>query len=134
MTNYYGVETTDDVEYDKQGLPIGTYKAMIVSEEPDAKGRGVVAEFEALEGPNKGRKGKVWYLTLHENTTTSNIAKQNLKRIAEATGRAVTAEAPLKGRVLTLVVGVQKNDDSRTDIKKYLPEGHVAADNDLPPI
>lgn len=133
MTNYYGVETTDDVEYDKQGLPVGTYKAMIIGEEPDAKGRGVVAEYEVLEGAGKGKKGKVWYLTLHENVTTSNIAKQNLKRIAEATGRAVTAEAPLKGRVLTLVVGVQKNDESRTDIKKYLPEGNVAETNDAPP-
>lgn len=108
MTNYYGVETTDDVEYDKQGLPVGTYKAMIIGEEPDAKGRGVVAEYEVLEGAGKGKKGKVWYLTLHENVTTSNIAKQNLKRIAEATGRAVTAEARLKVVCLRWLLAFRK--------------------------
>lgn len=127
MSLDYGFETTDEVKFDKQGLPVGTHKVMIIGEEPDDKGRGVVAEFEIVEGAAKGKKAKVWFLTLHENVTTSNIAKQNLKRIAEATGKAVSQTAPLKGRVLTVVVAEQKNDPERTEIKKYLPEGGEVA-------
>lgn len=125
MTMDYGFESTNDVQYDKQGLPLGTYKAMIISEEEDKDGRGVVAEFEAVEGEHKGRKGKVWYLTKHENPQTANIAKQNLKRIADATGKAVSAQAPLKGRVLTIEVRQQKKNPDYTEIAKYLPESYV---------
>lgn len=129
MTNdYYGFTSTDEVKYDAQGLPLGEHKVMIIGEEPDSKERGIVAEFEIVEGEHKGKRGKVWYLTKHENATTANIAKQNIKRIADATGRAVSATSPLKGRVLRVSVGVQKNDAERTEIKKYLPADKV----DLP--
>lgn len=126
MTNMYGFETTDDVQYDKQGLPLGQHKVMIVDEQP-FKEAGIVVEFEIVEGGLKGKRGKVWYLTRHENPTTANIAKQNIKRIAEATGRAVSPAAPLKNRVLQVIVGEQKNDSTRTEIKKYLPENADAA-------
>ncbi len=123
--NYYGFESTDEVKYDSQGLPVGTYKVMIVSEQPwekDGKTTGVVVEFEIVSGDKKGQVRKYWYLTMHNNATTSNIAKQNIKRIADATGKAVSATAPLKGRVLTVTVTPQKNDPDRTEIKKYEPE------------
>ena len=129
MTNdYYGFDSTDNITYDKTGLPLGEHKVMIIGEEPDLKDRGIVAEFEIVEGEHKGKRGKVWYLTKHENTLTKNIAMQNIKRIADATGRAVSATSPLKGRVLRVLVGVQKNDADRTEIKKYLPADKV----DLP--
>ena len=127
MTIDYGFTSSDEVKFDKQGLPEGTHKVMIIGEEADDKGRGVVAEFEIIEGAFKGKKSKVWYLTTHDNATTANIAKQNIKRIAEATGKAVSGTSPLKGRVLQVQVAVQKNDDSRTEIKKYFPENHQAA-------
>lgn len=117
MTINYGFSSTDEVQYDKQGLPVGTHKAMIISEEPHES--GVVAEYEVVEGAHKGKRGKQWYLTTHNNTTTANIARQNIKRIADATGRPVSAAAPLKGRVLTVEVREQKNDSSRTEIFKY---------------
>lgn len=125
--NYYGFESTEDVKLDAQGLPEGTYKAMIVSEQPDEKDgtiRGITVEWEILDGEHKGKKAKTWYLTLHSEPQTANIAKQNIKRIAEATGRPVSAAAPLKGRVVTLVVGQQKKDPRYTEIKKYLPENY----------
>ena len=122
MTNdYYGFASTDDVKYDAAGLPVGEHKVMIIGEEADAKDRGLVANFEIVEGDFKGKTGKVWFLTKHENVTTANIAKQNIKRIADATGKAVSGTSPLKGRVLRVVVGTQKNDPDRTEIKKYLP-------------
>lgn len=123
----YGVATTDDVVLDRAGLPIGTYKVMVVSEEPAVKDgvtTGVVVEYEILDGQFKGKKGKQWILTLHSNPQTSNIAKSSLKRIADATGRAISPSAPIKGRVLTLEVGLQKKDDRYTEVKKYLPEDY----------
>jgi ribosomal protein L24 len=131
MTNYYGFSTTEEVQYDKQGLPVGTYKAFAVGEEPDEKGRGVIVEYEVLDGQHKGKKGKVWYLSTHDNPTVANIARQQLKRIADATGRPVTPTAPIKGRTLTLIVAEQKNDNTRTEIKKYLPENHISEDMPL---
>lgn len=127
MSNLYGIETTDDVELDGKGLPVGTYKAMIVGEEPAAKENGVIAEYEVLSGEHKGKRGKAWYLTMHENPQTANIAKQNLRRIADATGKPVTPESPLKGRVLTLDVQKQKKDPNYTEIKRYLPENYAAS-------
>jgi len=127
MSNHYGFETTDDVQLDRQGLPVGIYKAMIIGEEPDTKGNGFVAEYEIVSGQFKGKKAKVWYNTLHANATTANIAKQSLKRIADATGKAVTPSTPLKGRVMTLDVQEQKKDPQYTEVKRYLPENHVEA-------
>ena len=124
MTNLYGIESTDNVQYDKQGAPVGTYKVMIVSEEPDPKGNGLIAEMEIVSGDFKGKKFKVWYNTLHANPVTANIAKQALKRIADATGKAVSPAVPLKGRVFTVVVAEQKKNPDYTEIKNYFPEDH----------
>lgn len=130
MTN---IRTTDDVEMDKIGLPIGIYKAMAISEEDRTQGDGIIVEFEVLEGADKGSKGKVWYLFDSDNTTTRKIAEQNLKRLSDATGKPIPlvsidkrpAEfAPIKGRVLTLDVQTQKKNPAYTEIKRYLPEDY----------
>ena len=128
MTIDYGFETTDDIQLDSQGLPIGTYKVMIVGEEADQKGRGVVVNYEIIDETSefKGKTGKVWYLTKHESAQTANIAKGNLKRIADATGKPVTAMTPLLNRVLTLEVRQQKKAPRYTEIAKYLPESYEA--------
>jgi len=129
MTNLYGVESTDDVQYDRQGLPIGTHKVMIIGEEAEKDGRGVVVEYEIVAGEFKGKTGKQWILTLHDNPQTANIAKQTLKRIADATGKPVSPSAPLKGRVLTIEVRQQKKNPDYTEISKYLPENYEAPSN-----
>lgn len=126
MTIDYGFSSTDEVKYDKQGLPVGIYKAMIIGEEADKDNRGVVVEYEVVSGPHKGKKGKQWLLTKHANPDTANIAKQNIKRIADATGKAVSASSPLKNRVLTIDVQEQKKNPDYTEIKRYLPENYEA--------
>lgn len=128
--NHYGFESTDEVQDSSQGLPVGTYLATVVDEQPDEKDgvcRGVVIEWEILDGEHKGTRAKQWLLTLHSNPQTANIAKANIKRIAEATGRAVTPSAPIKGRVLKIVVDRQKKDPNYTEIKKYLSKDEVVA-------
>lgn len=130
--NFYGFESTNEVEFDSAGLPVGTYKVMAVSEEADEKGRGVIVEYEVVEGDFKGKRGKVWYLTKHESAQTANIAKQNLKRLAEATKREISSSNPIKGRVMVLTVAKQKKNPDYTEIKKYHPADYVAADHDIP--
>lgn len=134
MTNIYGFETTDDVKIDAPGLPVGTHKAMAVNEE-EAKDKntgkvtGVIVEWEVVSpGEYKGKRGKVWYNTLHENPQVANIAKQALKRIADASAKAITQSSPIKGRVVTLEVRAQKKDDRYTEVAKYLPENHAVSD------
>lgn len=131
--NIYGIETTDDVKYDASGLPVGIYKAMAIGEEPDAQGRGVVVEWEALNGDNKGRTGKQWILTKHENQKTANIAKQTLKRIADARGKPVSPASPIKGTVVTLEVRQQKKNPDYTEVFKYHPENYTpSTEDDVP--
>ena len=128
--NMYGFETTDEVKLDAQGLPVGTYKAMAVSEEAhvkEGKIQGVVVEWEIVEGDHKGRKGKVWYNTHHANKITSDIAKQSIKRIAEASGTPIGKANPIKGRVVTMAVDVQKKNPQYTEVKRYMPADHASA-------
>lgn len=127
----YGFDSTDEVEYDGQGLPVGIYKAMAKSEEPfvkDGETIGVIVDWEIVEGEHKGKSGKVWYCTMHENKQTANIAKQSLKRIADATQKAISETAPIKGRVCTLDVQKQKKNPDYTEVKRYLPENFTADD------
>jgi hypothetical protein len=131
--NLYGIETTDNVQYDAQGLPLGIYKAMAIGEEPDPQDRGVIVEWEVLNGDNRGRKGKQWILSKHDNPQTANIAKQTLKRIADASGKPISPASPIKGRVVTLEVRQQKKNPDYTEIFKYHPENYTPpAVDDVP--
>lgn len=126
MTIDYGFATTDEVRFDPIGLPIGEYNVLITDEKVSEKldennPNPVIAEYEVLSGDNKGKTGRVYYNVHHSNQTTANIAKQAIKRIAEATGKPVSQTSPLKGRVLKVIVDWQKNSDRYTEIKKYLP-------------
>ena len=123
----YGFKT-DDIEYDKVGLPVGTYKVMITGEEMSEK-KALVVNYEIIEGEYRGRSGKVWYNTQHESPQVANIAKQQIKRIADATGKMVSNSSPLAGRVLTIMVRQQKKDPQYTEIGKYLPADYVHNDD-----
>lgn len=135
MTIDYGFTSTDEVQYDKAGLPVGRHKVMITGEEvgetkKETNPKPLIVEFEVIEGEFKGRSGKVWYNIHNVDAQTANIAKQQIKRIADATGKAVSPSQPLKGRVLTIEVRQQKKDPNFTEIFKYLPAD--ATDDEIP--
>lgn len=136
MNNYYGFETTDDVEYSKAGLPLGLHKAMAMTEEAhekDGKVTGFKVNWEIVEGEHKGRSGLTWYLTAHDNKITANIARERVKRIADATGSPVSPSNPVKGRVCVIEVKPQKGSDEYTEIVRYHPESHsTQAPTELP--
>ena len=122
----YGFDTTDEIEYDKAGLPVGIYKAMATAEQPHEKDDvviGVAVTWEVVEGEHKGRSGKVVYSTMHPTSDQAkNIAKQQLKRLADATNKPISETNPIKGRVCVLDVKEQKKNPEYTEIKRYLPE------------
>jgi hypothetical protein len=119
----YGFDT-DDVKLDAPGLPVGEHKVMITTEtrEPTKDGQNELLKvtYQAVEGDYKGKTIIQRYNLWNANPTAANIAKQDLKRIGEATGRPVNAENPLKGRVLSILVRQQKGSDQYTEIGKYL--------------
>jgi hypothetical protein len=133
-TDLYGFKTTEDVQYDAQGLPIGTYKVLIANEEAgetkkESNPNPLIVTFEVLEGEFKGKEGRVWYNVHNTDVKTANIAKQNIKRIADATGKPVTPTSPLKNRVLTIEVRAQKKDTRYTEIARYLSEDYTPSED-----
>lgn len=129
--------STEQVEYDPLGLPVGLHKVMITDEEikhsenPNNLKRLVVT-YEAVEGKHRGTKHIQSYNLWHANQKTSSIAQQSLKRIADATGREVSPASPLKGRVLVIEIRKQKNNPDYTEVAKYYPESHAVETDDIP--
>lgn len=128
MSIDYGFNS-EDVTLDTPGLPPGIYKVMIKSEEKkaskkDERNELLEVTYQAVEGDFKGKTIIQRYNIWNNNITASNIAKQEIKRIANATGRPVSPESPLRGRVLSIDVRYQKGSDQYTEIAKYYPEDY----------
>jgi len=119
----YGFESTENVQYDKIGFPLGLYRVMATDEE--GVPTGVKVLFDILTGDHKGESCTVWYNTKSDNNITAKIAQQALKRIADATKQPVSAVSPIKGRVFCVDVKEGKNPQF-TEVKGYYPEDHVA--------
>jgi hypothetical protein len=130
----YGFDTSDEVKLDSSGLPVGTYKVMIVGEEvgetkKECNPRPLILKYEILEGKHKGKSANVYYnVNYIDEKGTAAIAQGNLKRIADATGKAISNDAPAKGRVLTVEVAQQKKNPDYTEIKRYYPENFKVND------
>lgn len=122
----YGFTTSDEVPNEVQGLSIGTYHVLAVDEvQGDAPSERnpfpVIVTWKELDSETPNRTSKVWYNVNHSSPQAANIARASVKKIADATGRPVSAMAPIKGRLCKVIVDLQKGSDSFTEIKKYLP-------------
>lgn len=126
MTIDYGFASTDDVKLDPVGLPIGEYHVLAVKEEQidnfsETNPKPIRVTWKALDGEHIGKERFATYNVNNSNPTAANIARADIKKIAIATGRAVTADSPIQGRVLKVIVDYQKGSDQFTEVKKYLP-------------
>lgn len=123
MSNDYGFNSTDEVQYDTPGLPVGTHKVMITKEErqptKDGNAEFLAVTYQAVEGEFKGKTQIQRYNLWNPNERTVSIARQELKKIADATGRPVSADSPLKGRVLNIEIRNQKGSDQYTEVARY---------------
>lgn len=136
------IRTTDDVEYQKFGLPIGTLKLMVTSETDDEQGRGIILTLECVEGAHRGATGQLWLLFNHDNIKARKAAEEKMKRIADATGKQIplcsiaqrpASFAPIKGRVFVGQVEQQKNNPDYTEVKRFYPENYSAPAADEAP-
>lgn len=126
----YGFDDSDTIKLNSSGLPVGIYKVMVTKEDvgetkKDINPNPLIVTYEIIEGENKGKSAQVHYnVNYIDEKGTADIARGNLRRIADATGRKVTPSAPLKGRVFTVEVRTQKKNADYTEIARYLPESY----------
>ena len=136
---------TNEVKYDAVGLPVGVYKVMCTGEaikQSEGKAKRYVATYQIVSGEFKGKSSDYGYNLFHDKPLVANIAKQELKRIADATnsqlGFAVDGDtikhnfAPLNGRVFGVVVTPQKGSDDYTTIAKYLSPDDEKLNDETP--
>jgi len=132
----YGIDTSN-VELESLGLPEGGYRAMISSEEikPTKDGLNKLLEvtFNVVEGAHKNKTIISRFNLWHSNEVAKNMAQQDLKKIALATGKEVNGEQPLKGRALTIFVRKQKNNPDYSEVWKYAPiDKELETSNEAP--
>lgn len=131
--------STNEVEYDSVGAPVGSYRVMALSaelkdqslEKPENP-KILIVDYEALDGEFSGKQFKVWYNIHHTSGQTRNIARQDLKRIADATNSVIENPEDLEGKVFAVIVEKQKKNPQYTQIVKYLPEDHEEESFDAP--
>jgi hypothetical protein len=119
---------TDEVKYSEFGLPVGKHKVMITAEEfknnpekPENPNMLVVT-FQAVEGDFKGKTQIAYYNVNHSTPTTRAIARESVKLISDATGKPVSAQSPLKGRVLQIQIAPQPKNPDFNQITEYFTE------------
>ena len=142
MESNYNDDIYGDIDTDKvqEGLGIGLHKVLIVGEKKLERPENpknpaiLLLTFESVQKETKGLTYTQGYNCWHEQAVTSNIARANLKKIAEATGKPINTTAPAKGRVLWIDIRQQKNNDQYLEIAAYKPESFEPANTDEAPM
>ena len=131
----YDFDTADVQE----GLGLGWHKVMIVGEKvhetPNNPNnpRLLLLTFESVQPETKGLSYTQGYNCWHTQATASNIARANLKKIAEVTGKDINATTPAKGRALWIEIRKQKKNDQYLEVSSYKPESFEPADTNEAP-
>lgn len=120
----------DDRNFDP--LPSGQYEAEIVaSDVRDTKsgnGRLLALTWKIVTGPYENRQ--IWQNVniMHENAQAQEIGQKQLRGVCDALGIAAVRDTDdLHFKPAIIVVGVQKNDPTRNEVKQVKPLGGVAA-------
>ncbi len=124
MSNY-GFESSNNVKLDTFGFPVGKYAVYADCEAEVASGVHIL--YKILSGEHKDAEASVYYNTLSENEITAKIAKQDLKRIADATGKPIDKDNMIQGRTFMVDVELNKKNPAYTNVKAYLPADGVPA-------
>lgn len=131
QTDWSKIDGKQPVDGGWTPLPTGTYYFVVktVQDVPNKKGTGVFTqiEFECLDDSHKGEILTGRYNLNNPNPTAVNIARKEIKAMADAIGVIPTGADVLIGRVLKIEVECrqQKDDPSRMEnnILRYLPSG-----------
>lgn len=133
MANY-GFNSSNEVQLDTFGFPIGNYVVHAVGQGNTAT--GILVDYKFLTGEHANKGCSVYYNTLSDNDITAKIAKQDIKRIGDATGRPVVNEDlekgikadPIAGRTFMVEVEANAKNPRFTNVRKYLPADGIAPD------
>jgi hypothetical protein len=130
MTNTnidYGF-SSDEVQLNPT-IPNGEYVVTITNEEKADNGVSLIVDYKVIDTQYKGMTFRQYYNIFHTSTTPKNIARADIKKIAEATGKVVDATNKLSGRTFKVILeqGGEYNGRMTYNIKKYLPEFGVVA-------
>lgn len=118
MANY-GFTSSSEIKLDTFGWPLGKYAVHAVGQGDTAT--GVMVDYKILTGDNAGHEFGIYYNTLSDNEITAKIAKQDIRRIADATGKPVDANNRIAGRTFMVDVEPNKKNPAYTQVKAYLP-------------
>lgn len=120
----------DDRNFDP--LPSGQYEAEIVaSEVRDTKsgnGRLLALTWKIVAGAYENRQ--IWQNIniMHDNAQAQEIGQKQLRGVCDALGVAAVRDTEdLHFKPAVLVVGVQKNDATRNEVKQVKPLGGAPA-------
>lgn len=137
----------DDRNFDP--IPAGQYEAEIVASDvrdtKTGKGRLLVLTWKIAAGPFENRQLWQNLNIMHDNAQAQEIGQKQLRGVCDALGvSAVRDTDDLHFKPAILVVGVQKNDVTRNEIKQVkaiggtpapaskAPAAHVAAGSRQP--
>ncbi len=125
MANY-GFESSNEVHLDTFGFPVGKYVVFATGQGDTAT--GILVDYKILTGENINKSFSVYYNTLSDNEITAKIAKQDLRRIGDATGKPVDQANPIQGRTFMVDVELNKKNERFTNVKSYLPADGITYD------
>lgn len=123
MANY-GFNSSDEVQLDTFGFPVGKYIVHAVGQGDTAT--GILVDYKILTGENANKSFSVYYNTLSDNEITAKIARQDIKRIGDATGKPVDQANGIAGRTFAVEVETNAKNPRFTNVKAYLPADGVA--------
>lgn len=123
MANY-GFTSSEEVHLDTFGFPVGKYVVHAVGQRDTAT--GILVDYKILTGEHANKSFSVYYNTLSDNEITAKIARQDLKRIGDATGKPVDQTNGIAGRTFTVDVELNKKNERFTNVKSYLPADGIA--------
>jgi hypothetical protein len=120
----YGFKSSNDVKLDTFGWPLGKYTVHAVGQGDTAT--GIMVDYTILTGEHANKSFGIYYNTTSDNEITAKIAQQDIKRIADATGKPVDDANPISGRTFTVEVEPNKKNPLYTNVKFYLPADGVS--------
>lgn len=125
MANY-GFESSSEVKLDTFGFPLGKYVVHAVGQGDTAS--GVMVDYTIVSGEHANHTFGIYYNTRSDNEITAKIAKQDLKRIADATGKPIDQQNAIAGRTFTVDVVPNKKNPQYTVVQAYLPADGISAE------
>lgn len=130
MTDFdYGFESSSEIKIDVNQFPVGKYK--VFATEQSEAATGFTVKYEIVTGDLKGDVVTIWYNTKSDRDDVRNIAKKEIRRIADVT-RVIDSTNPIKGRAFCVEVEKSKKNEQYTIVTRYSHADEIPDEAPLP--